>query len=85
MGLGRVRSKKPFAETTIHKIFDRNSSFHVKQLTTGKVEFLFFQRILQLITKLLFRGGRGVGEETALGNNSMKFYDFLIFTNFLRY
>ena len=29
-GLGQVRSKKLFPETIIHKIFETNSSFHVK-------------------------------------------------------
>ena len=49
--MGRVSSKKLFAETTIHKIFETNSSFHVKQHTTGKVQFLFFSSILLVLTK----------------------------------
>ena len=32
--------------TTIHKIFDTNSSFRAKQGTTGKVQFLFFSSFL---------------------------------------
>ena len=32
--------------TIIHKIFEKNSSFHVKQCTMGKVQFLFFRSIL---------------------------------------
>ena len=28
--------------TIIHKIFETDSTFHVKQRTTGKVQFLFF-------------------------------------------
>ena len=33
----RGRSKKMFSETIIHKIFETDSSFYVKQHTTGKV------------------------------------------------
>ena len=33
----RGRSKKMFSETIIHKIFETDSSFYVKQDTTGKV------------------------------------------------
>ena len=32
--------------TSIHKILEINSSFHVKQRTTGKVQFLFFSSCL---------------------------------------
>ena len=38
---GRLRSKKMFPETIIYKIFGRNSSFHMKQGTTGKVLIKF--------------------------------------------
>ena len=34
---GDLKAKKLFAETTIHKTFETNSSFHVKQRATGKV------------------------------------------------
>ena len=37
----------------------------------GKVEFLFFRRFLLVLTKFSF-----CMEELALGNNSMKFWDF---------
>ena len=40
--------------TTIHKIFEINSSFHVKWRTMGKVLFLFFMRFLLVMTKFLF-------------------------------
>ena len=57
MGLGRVRSKKLFAETTIHKIFETNSSFPVKQRTTGKVQ-QFFSSFFAIIDKIFILGGR---------------------------
>ena len=65
---GEFESKKLFAETTIHKIFETNSSFHVKQRTTGKVQFVFFSSFLLVLTKFLFWE-----EGWALGYNSMKF------------
>ena len=33
----KLEAKKMFLETIIHKIFDTNSSFYVKQSLTGKV------------------------------------------------
>ena len=36
-GVGRVRIKKSFPEKIIYKIFETNSSFHVKYPNTGKV------------------------------------------------
>ena len=57
--------------TTIHKIFETNSSFHVKQCTTGKVQFLFFSSFLLVLTKFSFWE-----EDWALGYNSMIFWDF---------
>ena len=54
--------------TTIHKIFETNSSFHVKQGTTGKVQFLFLSSFLLVLTKFLFWE-----EDWALVYNSMKF------------
>ena len=41
--------------TIIHKIFETNSSFHLKYSTTGKVQFLFFRRFLLVLTKFSFR------------------------------
>ena len=38
----------------IHKIFETNYSFHVKQRATAKVQFLFFGRFLLVLTKFSF-------------------------------
>ena len=65
---GRVRSKKLFAETTTHKIFETNSSFHIKNRTTGKAQFLFFSSFLLVLTNFLFSE-----KDRALEDNSMKF------------
>ena len=52
--LNKQAKNKPFyctyitRPTTIHKIFETNSSFHAKQRTTGK--FLFFRRFLLVLT-----------------------------------
>ena len=54
--------------TIIHKVLETNSSFHVKERTTGKVQFLFFRKFLLLLTKLSFWE-----EDRGLGNNSVKF------------
>ena len=67
MGMGRVTSKKLFAETIIHKILETNSSFNVKDCTSGKVQFLFFSSFLLKLTKFSF------GNQAALGFDSMKF------------
>ena len=54
--------------TTIHKLFETNPSFHVKQRTTGKVQFLFFSSFLLMLTKF------SIWEEGwALGYNAVKF------------
>ena len=57
--------------TTIPKIFETKSSFHVKQRSTRKVQFLFFSSFLLVLTKYSFWE-----EDWALGYNSMKFGDF---------
>ena len=54
--------------TIIHKVLETNSSFHVKERTTGKVQFLFFRKLLLLLTKFSFWE-----EDRGLGNNSVKF------------
>ena len=54
--------------TVIHKVLETNSSFHVKERTTGKVQFLFFRKFLLLLTKFSFWE-----EDRGLGNNSVKF------------
>ena len=43
--------------TTIHKMFEANPSFHVKQRTTGKVQFLF-QQFFAGIDKIFILGVR---------------------------
>ena len=43
--------------TIIHKVFEINSSFHVKQDTMGRVQFLFFRRFLLVLVKILIREG----------------------------
>ena len=53
---------------TIHKIPERNSSFYVKQRTTGKIQFLFLSSSLLILTKFSFWE-----EDRPLGYNSMKF------------
>ena len=37
MDVERVRIKKLFPKTVIHKIFEKTLNFHVKQHTTGEV------------------------------------------------
>ena len=54
--------------TIIHKIFETKSSFHMKQCTTEKVQFLFFKSFLLVSTKFSFWQ-----ENWALGYHSMKF------------
>ena len=43
--------------TIIDKIFETNSSFNVKQRTTGKCQFLFVRSLL-LVLKKMFLGVR---------------------------
>ena len=54
--------------TSTDKIFEKNSSFHVKWRTTGKVQFLFSRSLLLVLTKFSFWE-----EDWALGYTSMKF------------
>ena len=62
----------PYSEsgisTIIHNMFETNFSFHLKQRTTGKVQFLLFRRFLLLPTKFSF-----LEKDLALYNNFMKF------------
>ena len=53
--------------TSSHKIFETNSSFHVKQRTMGKIQFLFFKSFLLALTKFLIWQGDWV-----LGYHSIK-------------
>ena len=69
---------KLYVATITGKIFETNSGFHVKQRTTGKVQFLFSRSILLVLTKFSFWE-----EDWALRYNSMNF-DVLIFPNFSR-
>ena len=57
--------------------------FHLKESNTGKVQFLFFWRILLVMTNFLFREDDWVLDDW--GNNSMKLWDFPLFPNFLRF
>ena len=57
--------------TIIRKIFETNYVFHVKELTTGKLQFLFFKIFLLVLTKFSFRE-----EDLAPGDYLMKFRDF---------
>ena len=62
------------------KIFETNSSFHVKQSTTEKVHFLFYSNFLLVLTKFLFSE-----EGWALGhifNNALKFSKYIILKSF---
>ena len=54
--------------TSKDKIFEKNSSFHVKQRTTGKLQFLFSRRLLLVLTKFSFWE-----ENWPLGYTSIKF------------
>ena len=56
------------AATSTDKIFEKNSSFLVKQRTTEKVQFLFSRSLLLVLTKFPFSE-----EDWALGYTSMKF------------
>ena len=57
--------------TNMDKIFETISSFHVRQRTTGKVQFLFLRRFLLVLTKFLFWE-----DDWALGYNSTNFWHF---------
>ena len=59
------------AATISYKIFETNSSFHVKYRTTRKVGSLYFGSLLLVLTKCFFCQGGG-----ALGYHSMKFIHF---------
>ena len=45
-----VYNLSTFVSTTIHKIFETNSSFHAKWRTTGNVLLLFFNSFLLLLS-----------------------------------
>ena len=58
MGMARVRIKEKFPEAITHKICETNCSFHVKERTRGKFEFLFFKIYLLVLTKISFLARR---------------------------
>ena len=64
----QVRSEKLFLERIMDKIFETSSSFNLKHLTAGKVEFPFSSSFLSVLTKFLFWP-----ENWALGYNCIKF------------
>ena len=45
----KLKATTFFPDTIIHKLFETNSSFHVKQHPTGKVHILFFKRFLLVL------------------------------------
>ena len=47
--------QKTVPESIIHKIFETNSSFHVKQHTVEKAQFLFLRIFLLVLTKFSFQ------------------------------
>ena len=59
-----------FPETIKDKIFEKSSSFHVKQLTAEKFNFCF-QGVLLVLTKFSFWE-----EDWTLGYNSMQFWHY---------
>ena len=48
------RIKKLFLETTMEKMFDTSSIFHVKYRATQNFCFLYFSSVLQVLAKSLF-------------------------------
>ena len=54
--------------TSTDEIFEKDSSFHMKQGTTGRVQFLFSGSLLLVLTEFTFWE-----EDWALGYTSMKF------------
>ena len=67
----RIRVKKWFRETMSHKIFETNSSFHIKQRTTQKLELLFCARFMLVLSKFSC-----FLEDWALAYHSTKFRVF---------
>ena len=45
---------KLFPETTMDKIFEKISAFHVKYGSIGNFEFLFFGNLMLILRKCLF-------------------------------
>ena len=74
--LGQVKSKNMFSET-IHKIFETNTSSHLKQRNTRKFNFCFCRVFLLVLTNFDFWQ-----EQWALGYHLMKFRQFLDISKF---
>ena len=53
--------KKGFPETIRYKIFETNSSFHVKWRTAVWIQSLFFEAFLLVLAGFVFRRGGGLG------------------------
>ena len=65
--------------TNIHKLFETNTSFYVKQRTKGKFQFPFSQQFFDSIGKIFTLGGR-----LGTRHDILTFYDILRFSwNFL--
>ena len=62
------------------KAFETNSSFHVRQCNTGKVQFLFFKSFLLVLAKVSVWEG-----DWELGYNSMEFWKFPHFFKFPKF
>ena len=54
LSTGRKYVMRLLEATIIHKIFETNSSFHVKWRTMIKVQFLLFKNLLLMPTKFSF-------------------------------
>ena len=71
-GWGKLELKNVSRDNLSKNITNPNPSFHVKQRTTGKVDFLFFKSFFfVLLTKPSFCQG-----DWALGYHSMKCRQF---------
>ena len=66
-----------FPETIIHKIFEINSSFHVKWRTATRVQYPFFKSFWLVLKECSSWQG-----ESALVCNSSKFWDVPVFSLF---
>ena len=54
---GELEAKSCF-ETIIQNLFESDSSFHVKEGTSRRFQFLFFGRFLLVLKKKKISGGR---------------------------
>ena len=77
--MGQISIKEVFPGTISFKAFESNSSLHVKQRTTGKVQLLFSEAFLLLLAKVLFCQG-----DWKLAYHSIKLEQFLNFSYFCK-